>query len=51
MTIIIIVIIIIGTGNMEQGWAAHLPKHNSVAKQAKLNLDARKNVCPITREK
>jgi hypothetical protein len=28
-----------------------LPKHNSVAKQAKLNLDARKNVCPITREK
>jgi hypothetical protein len=36
---------------MERDWAAHLPKHSSEAKQAKLNLDSRKNVCPIAGEK
>jgi hypothetical protein len=36
---------------MEQGWAVHLPKHNSEAKQAKLNLDARNTVSLITWEK
>lgn len=42
---------IIQTRSTGQDMAAHVPEHSSEAKQAKLNLGTRRDVCPTAGEK